>query len=66
MVDSCVTPGIGIMSELPRGDSSQTLGFLSGIEEKSTIVITMLWTTGVKEPQSPSPQVRMASPGLYF
>lgn len=54
------------MSELPRGDSSQTLGFLSGIEEKSTIVITMLWTTGVKEPQSPSPQVRMASPGLYF
>lgn len=66
MVDSCVAPEVGIMFELPRDDSSQTLGFLWGMEEKSTIVITMLWISGVQGLQSPSPQVRMSSPGLYF
>lgn len=29
-------------------------------------MITMLWTTGARGPWSPSPQVRMALPGLLF
>lgn len=55
-----------MMSKLPGGDSSHTLGFLWGMKGKSTIVITMLWISGVKGLQSLSPQVRMASLGLYF
>lgn len=39
-----------MVPEWPRDGSGQALGFLLGTIENSTIVITMLWTTGAKGP----------------
>lgn len=49
-----------------RGPLVRLRGFLCGMDGNLTVVITMLWATGVKGPKSPSPQVRMASLGLHF
>lgn len=52
---------------VPQGATLVRLGrFLCGMDGNLTVVITMLWTSGVKGPKSPSPQVRMASLGLHF
>lgn len=46
----------------PRG-RARPPRFLWGEAGASAIVITTAWTTGAKEPWSPSPQVRVAPPG---